>query len=190
MGLIGGVLNTMFLGMDMTLMSPVMFLTRPLRWLEAISDYGVTVSGGPNFAYRWCIKKVKHEECETLDLSAWSVAFNGAEPVRADILEEFSKKFEPYGFRHTAHYPCYGMAETSLIVTGGNHKEPPVFGTFDRTELAKHMVKPVPEDHENSYRLVGCGQVIPTEEVIIVDPDKCIKLTDGRIGEILSLIHI
>ena len=184
MGLIGGVLNTMFLGMDMTLMSPVMFLTRPLRWLEAISDYGVTVSGGPNFAYRWCIKKVKHEECETLDLSAWSVAFNGAEPVRADILEEFSKKFEPYGFRHTAHYPCYGMAETSLIVTGGNHKEPPVFGTFDRTELAKHMVKPVPEDHENSYRLVGCGQVIPTEEVIIVDPDKCIKLTDGRIGEI------
>ena len=184
MGLIGGVLNSIFFGMEMTLMSPVMFLTRPLRWLEAISDYGCTISGGPNFAFRWCIKKIKHEECENLDLSSWIVAFNGAEPVRADILEEFSKKFERYGFKHTAHYPCYGMAETSLIVTGGNHLEPPIFRTFDRMSLANHLVRPVPEDHDNAQRLVGCGQVIPTEEVIIVQPDKRIKLTEGRIGEI------
>ena len=184
MGLIGGVLSPAFCGIEMTLMSPVTFLTRPMRWLQAISDYRITVSGGPNFAYRWCTMKIKPEECEGLDLSAWEVAFNGAEPIRADVLEEFTKKFEPYGFRHSSHYPCYGMAETSLIVTGGKQEEPPIVRTFCKQALGHYRVKPVDASEKNSQQLVGSGQVLPTEEVIIVHPENRKPLGEGLIGEI------
>ncbi|MEM9412305.1 MAG: fatty acyl-AMP ligase, partial [Planctomycetota bacterium] len=184
MGLIGGILMPIYCAVENTLLSPVTFLTRPLRWLRAISDYKAALSGGPNFAYRWCTKKIKPEECETLDLSSWKVAFNGAEPIRSDVLADFSKKFEPYGFRHASHYPCYGMAETALIVTGGKQDEVPVIRSFDKNKLTNYEVQPVDPDSENASRLVGSGQVIPIEEVIIVDPDKRKPLADNEIGEI------
>ena len=184
MGLVGGILMPVFYAVEITLLSPVTFLTRPLRWLRAISDYKVAVSGGPNFAYRWCTMKIKPEECENLDLSSWKVAFNGAEPVRADVLRDFSRRFKPYGFRHTAHYPCYGMAETALIVTGGKQHEEPVIRSFDRNKLTQYQVHPVSPDSPHATQLVGSGQVIPTEEVIIVDPEKRRKLGDNEIGEI------
>ena len=184
MGLIGGILMPVFSAIENSLMSPVTFLTRPLRWLRAISDHKAAVSGGPNFAYRWCTMKIKPEECEGLDLSRWRVAFNGAEPVRADVLREFSRKFEPYGFKHSSHYPCYGMAETALIVTGGIPTEEPVIRSFDKTKLTNYEVQLVDEHHENSSQLVGSGQVIPTEDLIIVDPEKRTRLQDNQIGEI------
>ncbi len=184
MGLVGGVLTPIFFGMEISFMSPVTFLTRPLRWLKAISDYGAAVSGGPNFAYRWCTMKIKPEECENLDLSSWKVAFNGAEPVRADVMAEFTRKFEPYGFRQKNHYPCYGMAETTLIVTGGSPEEPPVIRSFDKTKLSNYEVELVSSDHQNSTELVGAGQVCPIEQVIIVDPEKRKRLKDNEIGEI------
>ena len=167
MGLIGGILMPVFYAVENSLMSPVTFLTRPLRWLRAISDYKVAASGGPNFAYRWCTMKIKPEECEGLDLSNWVVAFNGAEPVRADVLEEFTRKFEPYGFKHSSHYPCYGMAETALIVTGGKPTEEPVVRSFDKNKLSNYEVQLVDENHKNATQLVGSGQVIPTEELIL-----------------------
>ena len=163
MGLIGGILMPVFYAVENSLLSPVTFLTRPLRWLRAISDYKVAVSGGPNFAYRWCTMKIKPEECEGLDLSNWKVAFNGAEPVRADVLREFSRKFEPYGFQHNSHYPCYGMAETALIVTGGKPTEQPVIRPFDKNKLSNYEVQLVDENHKNAQKLVGSGQVIPTK---------------------------
>jgi 8-amino-7-oxononanoate synthase/acyl carrier protein len=184
MGLIGGVLNPVFCGGEMTLMSPVTFLTRPLRWLQAISDYKAVISGGPNFAYRWCTMKIRPDECVDLDLSTWEVAFNGAEPVRADVLEEFSRKFEPYGFRHSSHYPCYGMAETALIVTGGDKNQPPVIRSFSKSMLAEYRVQPVESDHPEAHRLVGCGKVIPSEEVIIVHPENRTRQAEDQIGEI------
>ena len=184
MGLIGGILTPLFFASENTLMSPVTFMTRPLRWLQAISDYQAFVSGGPNFAYRWCTMKIKPEECEGLDLSSWKVAFNGAEPVRADVLREFSRKFEPYGFKHESHYPCYGMAETALIVTGGKKHEEPVIRSFDRNRLTNYEVKLADDNDDSATSLVGSGQVIPTEEVIIVDPEKRTRLKDNEIGEI------
>ena len=184
MGLIGGILMPVFYAVENTLLSPVTFLTRPLRWLKAISDYKAAISGGPNFAYRWCTMKIKPEECEGLDLSNWKVAFNGAEPVRADVLREFTRKFEPYGFRHESHYPCYGMAETALIVTGGKQKEEPVIRSFDKNKLTNYEVHPVAADDENASLMVGSGQVIPSEDVIIVDPDKRKRQKDNEIGEI------
>ena len=107
------------------------FLQKPLRWLQAISRYRGTISGGPNFAYDLCVRKITPEQRATLDLSRWSLAFNGAEPVRAETLDQFTKMFEPCGFRREAFYPCYGMAEATLIVSGGFKAALPVVRTFD-----------------------------------------------------------
>ena len=184
MGLIGGILMPVSFGCEITQLSPVTFLTRPLRWLKAISDYKAAVSGGPNFAYRWCTMKIRPEECEGLDLSNWKVAFNGAEPVRADVLREFTNKFEQFGFNHSSHYPCYGMAETALIVTGGKQNQEPIVRAFDKDKLTQYVVEPVSPDSERASLLVGAGQVIPPEEVIIVDPDKRTIRPENEIGEI------
>ena len=184
MGLIGGILNPLYLGSTHVVMSPVAFLTYPIRWLRAISDYSCSVSGGPNFAYAWCTTKITPEQCEGLDLSTWKVAFNGAEPVRADVMEKFSEKFAPYGFDHTAFYPCYGMAETTLLVTGGDRRDAPVIRSFDRNELVQHRVKQVAHDDRNGRNLVGCGQVLPGEDVQIVQPETRRPLPDDEIGEI------
>ena len=184
MGLVGGILNPLYTGVSQVMMSPVSFLTYPIRWLKAISDYGCQVSGGPNFAYAWCVRKITEEQCEGLDLSCWQLAFNGAEPIRADVMEQFNEKFGPYGFSPTAHYPCYGMAETTLIVTGGRRMADPIIRSFDRNELVQHRVVPIAADHEDARNLVGCGQVLPDEEVLIVNPETLQSLPDDKIGEI------
>ncbi len=118
MGLIGGVIQTLHCGGASTLLSPVAFLQRPLRWLEAISRTGATISGGPNFAYDLCVEKTTPEQRAALDLIRWQVAFNGAEPIRAETLERFAEAFAPAGFRPEAFLPCYGLAEATLLVSG------------------------------------------------------------------------
>ena len=184
MGLVGGILNPMYTGVEEVLMSPVAFLTRPIRWLRAISKYKTYASGGPNFAYAWCTMKITPEDCEGLDLSKWLVAFNGAEPVRAEVMRQFADKFEPYGFNHGAFYPCYGMAETTLVVTGGDPTAPPIVRNFNKHELVQHRVERLSEDHESAKKLVGCGQVLKEEEVLIVHPETRRPLPDDKIGEI------
>jgi 8-amino-7-oxononanoate synthase len=184
MGLIGGILNPLYCGIPETLMSPVAFLTQPIRWLEAISRFRATASGGPNFAYAWCTMKIDPSQCENLDLSSWEVAFNGAEPVRADVLDQFSEKFAPYGFNPKAFYPCYGMAETTLIVTGGSKYEAPVIRRFNKNDLVEHRVVRTTEDDREGRRLVGCGRVLEEEEVLIVNPETRRTLPDDQIGEI------
>jgi polyketide synthase 12 len=126
MGLIGPVLNTVYLGLTTTLFSPLHFLQKPGRWLTAISRYRPHTSGGPNFAYELAIKHATPELLSGLDLSSWKVAFNGAEPVRAATLRRFTETFAPAGFRREASYPCYGLAEATLMVTGGTVGTPPV----------------------------------------------------------------
>ena len=119
MGLIGNIIQTLYVGGHCILMSPLSFLQRPLRWLDAISRYRATTSGGPNFAYDLCVRKIKPEQRATLDLSSWIVAFNGSEPIRWETMEAFAEAFAPSGFRREAFYPCYGLAEATLIVSGG-----------------------------------------------------------------------
>jgi acyl-CoA synthetase (AMP-forming)/AMP-acid ligase II/7-keto-8-aminopelargonate synthetase-like enzyme/acyl carrier protein len=184
MGLVGGVLTTLYFGRYNVLMSPMAFLQKPVRWLRAVSRYGVTISGGPNFAYDLCVEKITPDQCEGLDLSRWQVAFNGAEPVRPETIRAFSEKFAPYGFRQQAFYPCYGMAETTLIVTGGYKWEHPRILPFDGPAIDEYRVVPVPESSENARLLCGCGHVLPEEEVLIVDPDTFRRLTPDHIGEI------
>ncbi len=184
MGLIGGILNPLYLGRSTVLMSPMSFLQKPVRWLRMISNYRVTTTGGPNFAYQLCVDKVTDEEMQGLDLSSWEVAFNGAEPVRASTLAQFSEKFGCVGFTHKAHFPCYGMAETTLIVTGGPARELPVVETFDSRQLDARVVASATEDSDHVRQLVGCGTVLPGETICIVDLDTYQDLPEGRIGEI------
>ena len=119
MGLVGGILQPLYVGRPNILMSPVAFLQKPFRWLQAISRYRGTTSGGPNFAFDLCVRKITPDQRATLDLSSWTVAFCGAEPVRAETLERFAETFAPCGFRPEAFYPCYGLAEATLLVSGG-----------------------------------------------------------------------
>lgn len=184
MGLVGGVLSPMYMGLSMVLMSPMSFMQRPVRWLKAITKYQASTSGGPNFAYQLCVDKVTEEEMQGLDLSSWTLAFNGAEPIRASTLEQFTRKFERVGFSHSSHFPCYGMAETTLIVTGGPRHSPPVMKTFDSRCLDARMVKLVHEDAEESRCLVGCGRATDNESVLIVDTQTLKPLEDQAIGEI------
>ena len=184
MGLVGGILMPMFMGRPNVLMSPMTFLQRPARWLQAISQYRVTCSGGPNFAYQLCVDKIDDEELEGVDLSTFEIAFNGAEPIRGSTLEAFTRRFEPYGFRHTAHLPCYGMAETTLLVTGGPRDPRPILTHFDGPGLDQKVVRPVTANQDTARPLVGCGRVIEGERVEIVDPDTREKLAADVIGEI------
>lgn len=184
MGLVGGVLNPLFFGRPNVLMSPLAFLQKPIRWLSAVSRYGVTVSGGPNFAYDLCVDKVTPDQCEGLNLSRWQVAFNGAEPVRPETIRAFTEKFAPYGFRPEAFYPCYGMAETTLIVTGGYKWELPKILSFDGRAIDEHHVSLAPPDDPHARLLTGCGHVLPDEEVLIVDPQTRRRLPPDHIGEI------
>ncbi len=184
MGLVGGVLFSMFFGRPSVVMSPMAFLQKPIRWLRGITKYGASVSGGPNFAYELCADKITDDQLAGLDLSNWEVAFNGAEPVRAETLERFTERFGPYGFRREAFLPCYGMAETTLIVTGGYHNQPPTVKAFDGRQLDAKRVLSASATTEGARELVGCGRVLPDEQVRIVDPETRRELPPDRIGEI------
>ena len=184
MGLVGGVLFSMFYGRPSVLMSPMAFLQKPIRWLRGITKYNVMISGGPNFAYDLCTDKITDDQLAGLDLSSWEVAYNGAEPVRADTLARFNERFGPYGFKPGTFYPCYGMAETTLIVTGSHKGKPPLVRTFDGRQLDARRVVPVDGKHPQARSLVGCGRVLPDEEVKIVDAQTLRELPADRIGEI------
>jgi 8-amino-7-oxononanoate synthase len=184
MGLIGGILQPMYVGRPNVLMSPMSFLQKPYRWLSAISRFRGTTAGGPNFAYDLCVEKITPEQCKTLDLSSWKVAFNGAEPVRAETLEAFAEAFEPCGFRREAFYPCYGLAEATLIVSGGYACEPAVIRTFDAEALTAGEVVDAEPGAEGVRALVGCGQNLPDQKIAIADPDTLTRCPPGHIGEI------
>ncbi|MBQ4203975.1 MAG: aminotransferase class I/II-fold pyridoxal phosphate-dependent enzyme, partial [Thermoguttaceae bacterium] len=183
MGLLGGVIEPVYCGCTVVMMSPLAFLQKPYRWLAAISKYKATTSGGPNFAYDLCLK-IKPEFLEDLDLSSWRVAFNGAEPVQAETLDKFARKFEPCGFKYDSFYPCFGLAEGTLIVTGGLRDKPPVVRSFDPDMLAEGKAIEAVAGTERSRSLVSSGRPIIGQRVAIVDPETLKECAPGRIGEI------
>jgi acyl-CoA synthetase (AMP-forming)/AMP-acid ligase II len=184
MGLIGGILQPLYGGFPVTLMSPTDFLQKPFRWLQAISRDRATTSGGPNFAYELLIRKATPERLANLDLSCWEVAFTGAEPVRAQTLERFAETFAPCGFRKEAFYPCYGMAETVLIVSGGLKTVPPVVCDVETAALEEGRVAVPTNKHQSSRKVVGCGQTWLNHHVIIVDPQSLTRCEANQVGEI------
>ncbi len=184
MGLIGGILQPVYSGIHCVLMSPLSFLQRPFRWLQAISRYEATISGGPNFAYDLCVRKITPEQRATLDFGRWRVAFNGSEPVRRETMERFVATFEPCGFRPEVFYPCYGLAEATLIVSGGLKDTPPVFHTVQKPALERNQVVEVAEEDESALTLVGCGRSLMDQEIVIVHPESRTETPPDQIGEI------
>ncbi|NEP26715.1 fatty acyl-AMP ligase [Moorena sp. SIO3I6] len=184
MGLIGNVLQPLYLGIRAILISPLAFLQQPIFWLQTISRYQATTSGGPNFAYDLCVRKVKPDQLATLDLSSWDVAFTGAEPVRAETLEQFAAKFGPCGFRKEAFYPCYGMAEATLFVSGGLKTKQPVICSLDGKALEQNKVIPLCSEVTGVRKVVGCGQSWLDQKIAIVDPESLKLCADNQVGEI------
>jgi acyl-CoA synthetase (AMP-forming)/AMP-acid ligase II len=183
MGLIGNMLQPLYLGIPCILMSPVAFLQRPLRWLEAISRYQATTSGGPNFAYDLCARKITSEQKESLNLSSWNVAFNGAEPVRADTMKRFAEAFASCGFRPNAFYPCYGMAETTLIVSGGLTADVPILTTVQADALEENRVVAA-FGEDGAQTLVSSGQTILDQKIVIANPETLRSCQPDEVGEI------
>lgn len=183
MGLIGNILASMYNRVPCWFMSPSDFLKNPLRWLNAISRYRATFSGGPNFAYDLCVQKARPEQLEGLDLSSWKVAFNGSEPVRAGTLKRFAQTFAPYGFRPEALYPCYGLAEATLFVSGGDYRRGPTMTIFDKVALEQHRA--VERDNlDGTQVLVSCGRSWLEEQIVIADPANLTRCQEGQVGEI------
>ncbi len=172
MGLIGNMLQPAFSGCRCVLMSPIAFLEQPLRWLAAISRYRGTTAGAPNFAYDLCVDRITGDQRVGLDLGSWDIAYNGSEPVRARTLTRFAQSFAPQGFRTEAFYPCYGMAEATLLIAGPRKSARPVMRP-DKTGVAS---APRP--------LVGCGHTGPGHDIRIVDPDTRREMAPGTVGEI------
>ncbi|MFB7716082.1 HAD-IIIC family phosphatase [Nocardia sp. NPDC056100] len=174
MGLIAPLLHTVYLGANSVLMSPMHFLQRPERWLRAISDYRAHTSGGPNFAYELCVRRIAADQIDDLDLSTWRVAFNGSEPVRAATIRRFADTFARAGFRAGTQHPVYGLAEATLIVTGPSIGVPPTF----------HEVKDALGDRARGAELVGVGRAVGGMSLAIVDPETGTERSDGTEGEI------
>ncbi len=185
MGLIGNVLQPLYLGIPCILMSPEAFIKKPLRWLQGISRYKATTSGGPNFAYDLCLRTITPEQRASLDLSSWEIAFNGAEPVRASTIEQFSAYFGDCGFRREAFYPCYGMAETTLLVSGGLKTESPIICQVKKSALESDRVIVDSNEGEDLQKLVSCGQSWLKQKIAIVDPHSLTPYPPDHIGEIL-----
>jgi acyl-CoA synthetase (AMP-forming)/AMP-acid ligase II len=184
MGLIGHVIQPLYLGIPSFLMPPAAFLQKPVRWLKAISNYQITTSGGPNFAYDLCLKKITPEQQQGLDLSSWEVAFNGAEPVQAETLEQFAAKFAPYGFRREAFYPCYGMAEATLFITGGQKSKSPVILSVEKAALNYNQVLETSSSQEGACKLVSCGHSWLGHHIVIAHPETLEKCLPNQVGEI------
>lgn len=192
MGLIGGILTPLYLGGTAILMPPTIFLKRPLSWLQAISQERALISGAPNFAYDLCASKTDAAQRLDLDLSLWELAFCGAEPIRPETIDRFCDAFASSGFSRKSFYPCYGLAEATLLVSGNLGPREPVIKTLDRRELEHHRAVEielfsdagVSDYQDHATRVVGCGSAVLDGEILIVNPDTHLPANHHEIGEI------
>ena len=184
MGLIGGVLEGLYVGCTSFLMPPEAFIERPMRWLEAISRHRGTITTAPNFAYELCVERSSAEERAALDLSTWTTAMCGAEPVRAATLQRFADAFGPAGFRPEAFNPVYGMAESTLLVSGRSDWAVPVVRHLDGVALREQHVVTVTPEHPAATSFVGCGRAQRGHEIVIVDPATRRPAANSEVGEI------
>ena len=184
MGLIEGVHEPAYAGYPAYLMAPAAFLQRPVRWLRAITRYRATNSGGPNFAYDLCARKVSTAQREELDLSSWRVAYNGAEPIRAETLTAFHDKFERVGFQWRSFYPVYGLAEATLLVSSGGRAHEPTIHEAEASGLTRGVLRRPTDPGSVPRTLVGCGPAGCDTKILIVDPVSRTPCEEGSVGEI------
>ena len=183
MGLIGNVLQPLYMGCQLVFTSPLTFLQKPLSWLRMISKYKINTSGGPNFAFDLCVKKATEKDKESLDLSSWKVAFVGSEPVRKSMLEDFSECFAPCGFLKGSLYPAYGLAEATLMVACvGNGKETSCIN-LSHEAFQKGVIEETADNEGNIWQ-VTCGTTYLGQEMRIVNPDTLEACPENKIGEL------
>ncbi len=183
--LLGHIIGPIFQGYESTLMSPLDFLLKPVRWLRAISHYKIANTACPNFGYEYSARRIKPEECEGLDLSHWIIAGNGGEPVLQQTMEKFIKKFEPYGFRPQTFMPCYGMAESVLMVAGlKSLSQPPKVLTLSATDLETDTVCVLADNESGGHKIVSCGKPGSDHRVIVVDPVTLTQCDPNKVGEL------
>ena len=184
MGLIGGILQALYTGYPATLMSHLMFLQRPIRWLQTISRFHATTSGAPNFAYDLCVGKIKTDQREQLDLSSWELAFNGAEPVNHRTLNQFADFFAPCGFRREAFCSCYGLAEATLLVVSSFRGKSPIVQNLVKSGLEQNKAIFSAEISADTQSLVGCGEIPCGQNIRIVNAETLLQCLPCEIGEI------
>jgi len=185
MGLITGLFQSIYDRSQSIMMSPVAFLQRPARWLEAITKYKATASGGPNFSFELCMNKITLEERKSLDLSSWVIPFNSAEPIRAETQIRFTQEFAPYGFKHEAFLPCYGLAEATLLVSAYIGEKKPITYNVERSALEEGKIKAVDVKKTNTTQeLVSCGPPLLEIQIAIVNPKTLKRSPKDEVGEI------
>lgn len=187
MGLVDNIIHPIYAGITSVIMSPASFSRKPVRWLQAItnySNYGQVVSGGPNFAYEMCCNYVDDDHMDGLDLSKWRLAYNGAEPVRASTLKKFGQKFSKAGFKYQNFHPVYGLAEATLIISSGILKNDPVIKKFDIDSFKNKVVHEVEDDHSKQVELVACGKNLESHRIVILNLSTFKEEQDYNIGEI------
>jgi acyl-CoA synthetase (AMP-forming)/AMP-acid ligase II len=183
MGLILNALQAFYVGALCVLMAPNAFMQRPLNWLRAIHQYRAEVGCSPNFGFDLCVSRYRADQMQGVDLSCWKVALNGAEPVHAETIKMFSETFAGHGFDPNTTFPAYGMAEATLLISGGRRGAGHVTWTVSRSRLQAHAVA-APLDQADVQTLVGCGRALVNERIAIVDPDSCVQLPADQVGEI------
>lgn len=181
-GLVGVLLAGLYHGNHIVLINPLHFAQKPVRWLQAISRYRGTHTGAPNFAYDLCVRRVVEAEHEGLDLTSLEVAGCGAEPIRPQTVEAFCRRFASAGFRSTSFYPCYGLAEATLFVSGSDMPRDPVVMTVEQRNLGNGQTAIV--ESPEGKPVVSCGSVAAEHEVLIVDPEHRTVLAEDRLGEV------
>lgn len=184
MGLIMGILQPLYTGYHTVLMAPTAFLQRPLRWLQAVSEYQATLTCAPNFAYDLCTRRISPADRARLDLSHWQLALSGAEPVRYETLERFGRTFASCGFRSDAFLPGYGLAEATLMISGKHRDTGLVVKQVDKTCLEQHYVVEVDPQSQNAQTLVGCGSVPCEQQVVVVHHERLTRCRPDEVGEI------
>ena len=183
-GLVHGIVQPLYTGFASCMLAPISIVQRPRRWLEAISRWRGTHSGGPNFAYTLCRRKVLPEEREGLDLSSWQMAYNAAEPIHPETLEEFASAFAPCGFRKSAFYPSFGLAETTLLVSTKERDTEPALMSVAIEDLESRHRAVIAAPGEGARTLVGCGKAVGETEIVIADPETARRLDDCEVGEV------
>ncbi|MBI5933700.1 MAG: fatty acyl-AMP ligase [Chloroflexi bacterium] len=185
MGLLVSVFQTVIDRTPSLMMTPIMFMQNPVSWLRNIHKYRVTASGAPNFAYELCINKIPVEKCEGLDLSSWKLAYNSAEPVRAETQEAFAKKFAPFGFRHESFAPCYGLAEATLEVSAYTNESKTITLTIKRNDFEEGKVTPTEDTGKSdTLTMVSSGAPLADLKVVIADPKARHARAKNEVGEV------
>ncbi|WFB10776.1 AMP-binding protein [Streptomyces sp. LX-29] len=184
MGLIANLLQALFWHAELVYMPPEAFLLEPIRWLRALSDHQGTLSCAPNFAYELCVRRTRPEDRAGLDLSHWQVALNGAEPIRAETLERFARAYAEHGFRDTAWYPGYGLAENSVFVSADRPGDGATVYHLDGAALEQDRIVEVAPGTPGSRAVVGVGRAHLDQRLAVVDPRTRRAVPDGQVGEV------